>query len=90
MILINALAAMFRPRRVAEETQSRPPSLYAESSGWRLVLQPGVGINPRFKWDKRYEFGRDEWEETSFFTMADQPDCFNIAGLYFREPQPWC
>lgn len=87
MILINAIAAMFRSRSQLEAVPSRPPSFYAESSGWRLVLLPGIGMNPRFEWNRLYEFGRDEWQETSFFRLADQPDCFNIAGLYFRDPQ---
>ena len=59
------------------------------ADGWAYVLDHfRGGYAQGFDRDREYEFMRHEWCVPSRFRLADQHPGFNIAGLYYREPQP--
>ena len=52
---------------------------------WAPVIRPfyggyAIGLVP----NENNEFGREEWDETSFFRLSDMHPAFNLAGLYWR------
>ena len=53
--------------------------------GYRLVMSPLRGGYPDgFDRDAEYLFLRRNWPEPLKFKLSDQPEWFNIAGLYWK------